>query len=50
MVEPGFAQLFQRFGRHLHYRGATSVDAEIKLLGAVHNLNKLFCYDTKRPT
>ncbi|PZF97029.1 hypothetical protein C1I99_16510 [Micromonospora deserti] len=50
LVEPGFAQLFQRFGRHLHYRGATSVDAEIKLLGAVHNLNKLFRHDTKRPS
>ncbi|OJF10176.1 transposase [Couchioplanes caeruleus] len=50
LVEPGFAQLFQRFGRHLHYRGATSVDAEIKLLGAVHNLNKLFRHDAKRPS
>lgn len=41
LVEPGFAQLFQRFGRHLNYRGRQAVDAEIKLLGTVHNLNKL---------
>ncbi|MGV4988473.1 transposase [Streptomyces sp. NRAIS4] len=41
LVEPGFAQLFQRFGRHLNYRGRQSVDAELKLLGTVHNLNKL---------
>lgn len=41
LVEPGFAQLFQRFGRHLNYRGRHAVDAEIKLLGTVHNLNKL---------
>jgi hypothetical protein len=39
-VEPGFAQLFQRFGRRLNYRGH-GVDTEIKLLGAVHNLSKL---------
>ncbi|MGP3638628.1 transposase, partial [Streptomyces sp. 24-1644] len=42
LVEPGFAQLFQRFGRRLNYRGHDSVDTEIKLLGAVHNLSKLF--------
>jgi transposase len=41
LVEPGFAQLFQRFGRHLNYRGRQAVDTEIKLLGTVHNLNKL---------
>ncbi|MFE6904646.1 transposase [Streptomyces sp. NPDC057717] len=41
LVEPGFAQIFQRFGRHLNYRGRPAVDAEIKLLGTVHNLNKL---------
>lgn len=41
LVEPGFAQLFQRFGRHLNYRGRHAVDTEIKLLGTVHNLNKL---------
>ncbi|MGW2587265.1 transposase, partial [Streptomyces virginiae] len=42
LVEPGFAQLFQRFGRRLNYRGHDGVDTEIKLLGAVHNLGKLF--------
>jgi Transposase DDE domain len=47
IVEPGFAQLFQRFGRHLHYRGANSVDTELKLLGTVHNLNKLLRHETK---
>ena len=47
LVEPGFAQLFQRFGRRLHYRG-TNVDTEIKLLGIVHNLNKLFRHANNR--
>lgn len=42
LVEPGFAQLFQRQGRQLHYRGRANVNTEIKLLGTVHNLNKLF--------
>jgi transposase len=50
LVEPGFAQLFQRFGRHLHHRGANHVDAEIKLLGVVHNLNKIFRHDARRKT
>ncbi|MET8413731.1 transposase, partial [Streptomyces sp. NPDC005195] len=36
LVEPGFAQIFQRFGRHLNYRGRQAVDAELKLLGTVH--------------
>jgi transposase len=49
LVEPGFAQLFQRYGRRMHRRGTASVDTEIKLLGAVHNLNKIFRHDT-RPT
>ncbi|MER7795708.1 transposase [Streptomyces sp. NPDC097640] len=44
LVEPGFAQLFQRFGRHLNYQSHTAVDAEIKLLGTVHNLNKLISH------
>ncbi|MFF8717834.1 transposase, partial [Streptomyces sp. NPDC015184] len=47
LVEPGFAQLFQRFGRHLNYRGRQAVDAEIKLLGTVHNLNKLISHMPK---
>ena len=40
-VEPAFAQLFARFGRYLSYRGHNAVDAEVKLLGAVHNIAKL---------
>jgi transposase len=40
-VEPAFAQLFARFGRYLSYRGRDAVDAEVKLLGAVHNIAKL---------
>ena len=40
-VEPAFAQLFARFGRYLNYRGRDAVDAEVKLLGAVHNIAKL---------
>ncbi|MFE3709110.1 transposase [Streptomyces scopuliridis] len=47
LVEPGFAQLFQRFGRRLNYRGHDGVDTEIKLLGAVHNLSKLFDHKTR---
>jgi transposase len=50
LVEPGFAQLFQKFGRRVHRRGTASVDAEIKLLGAVHNLNKIFRHDTRQKT
>ena len=33
LAEPGFAQLFQRFGRQLNYRGRANVNTEIKLLG-----------------
>ena len=40
-VEPFFAQFFARFGRYLSYRGRDAADAELKLLGAVHNLAKL---------
>ncbi|MFE6849126.1 transposase [Streptomyces sp. NPDC057686] len=47
LVEPGFAQLFQRFGRHLNYRGRQAVDTEIKLLGTVHNLGKLITSTTR---
>ncbi|WP_446218627.1 transposase [Micromonospora sp. IBHARD004] len=50
LVEPGFAQLFQRFGRRLHHCGTSDVDAEIKLLGVVHNLNKIFRHDARRKT
>ncbi|MFD9659969.1 transposase [Streptomyces mirabilis] len=48
LVEPGFAQIFQRFGRHLNYRGRQAVDAEIKLLGTVHNINKLINHTPKK--
>lgn len=44
----GFAQLFPRFGRHLNYRGRAAVDAEIKLLGTVHNINKLINHTPKK--
>jgi transposase len=50
LVEPGFAQLFQRFGRNLNYRGTTGVDAEIKLLGTVHNLAKLLVHHARTAT
>jgi transposase len=41
LVEPAFAQLFTRFGRYLSYRGRDAADAELKLLGTVHNIAKL---------
>jgi hypothetical protein len=49
LVEPAFAQLFARFGRYLNYRGHDAVDAEVKLLGAVHNLARLFEYRRRHP-
>jgi hypothetical protein len=49
LVEPGFAQLFQRFGRYLNYRGTEAVRTEVKLLGTTHNLSKLFTHPAKRP-
>lgn len=48
-VEPAFAQLFARFGRYVNYRGRDAVDAEIKLLGAVHNLAKLLDFRRRHP-
>ncbi|MCY0931641.1 transposase [Streptomyces sp. H27-H1] len=47
LVEPGLAPLFQRFGRHLTYRGHRAVDGETKLLGTVHNLTKLINHTPK---
>ncbi|MES4909542.1 transposase [Streptomyces sp. NPDC000395] len=47
LVEPGFARLDQRFGRHLTYRGRHAMDTEIKLRGTVHNLNKLLSRTAK---
>ena len=48
-VEPAFAQLFARFGRYVNYRGRDAVDAEIKLLGTVHNLAKLLDFRRRHP-
>jgi len=39
IIEPVFAQLFARFGRHLHYRG-DMVTTEVHLWAAVHNMLK----------
>jgi hypothetical protein len=49
LVEPAFAQLFARFGRYVSYRGHDAVDAEVKLLGTVHNLAKLFEHRRRHP-
>jgi len=48
-VEPAFAQLFARFGRYVNYRGRDAVDAEVKLLGTVHNLAKLLDFRRRHP-
>jgi hypothetical protein len=50
LVEPAFAQFFARFGRYLNYLGRDAADAEIKLLGAVHNLGKLFSHRQRLAT
>ena len=39
IIEPVFAQLFARLGRHLNYRD-TKVDLELHLWAASHNLLK----------
>jgi len=39
IIEPVFAQLFNRLGRHLNYRG-TMVSAELHLWAISHNLLK----------
>ena len=49
LVEPAFAQFFARFGRYVNYRGRDAVDAEIKLLAAVHNLAKLLDHRRRHP-
>jgi transposase len=49
LVEPAFAQLFARFGRYVNCRGHDAADAEVKLLGAVHNLAKLFEHRRRHP-
>jgi transposase len=43
-VEPFFAQIFQRNGRRIPYRGAGAIEAELKLRGQIHNLGKLFTH------
>ena len=48
-VEPAFAQLFARFGRYLNYRGRDAADAEVKLLGTVHNIAKLLDFRRRHP-
>jgi transposase len=45
-VEPFFAQLFQRNGRRIPYRGTDAVNAELGLRGQIHNLAKLFTHQT----
>jgi transposase len=40
IIEPLFAQLFNRFGRSINYRGE-DVDAELHLWAVTHNLNKI---------
>jgi Transposase DDE domain len=49
LVEPAFAQFFNRFGRYVNYRGRDAVDAEIKLLATVHNLGKLLDHRRRQP-
>jgi transposase len=47
IIEPVFAQLFQRLGRHLHYRD-TRVDLELHLWAATHNFLKAIRARTRR--
>lgn len=47
IIEPVFAQLFNRLGRHLHYRG-TKVDLELHLWAASHNLLKAIRAQARR--
>ena len=49
LVEPAFAQFFNRFGRYVNYRGRDAVDTEIKLLATVHNLAKLLDHRRRHP-
>ena len=50
LVEPAFAQLLQRFGHRLNYRGTHNVNTETKLLGTFHNLKKLLRHRTEKST
>ena len=49
IIEPVFAQLFNRLGRHLHYRG-TKVDLELHLWAASHNLLKAIRAQARQAT
>ncbi len=40
MIEPVFAQMLNRAGRQIWYRGLDAADAEIQLLATAHNLRK----------
>jgi transposase len=50
-VEPLFAQMFQRNGRRVPYRGTAAIEAELNLRGQIHNLGKLFTHwaRTRKP-
>jgi transposase len=47
IIEPVFAQLFNRLGRDLHYRN-TKVDLELHLWAATHNLLKAIHAQTRQ--
>ena len=49
MIEPVFAQLFARLGRHLNYRDA-KVDLELHLWAATHNMLKAIRASARRGT
>jgi Transposase DDE domain len=49
IIEPVFAQLFARLGRHLHYRD-TKTDLELHLWAASHNLLKAIRAQARRAT
>ena len=49
IIEPVFAQLFHRLGRHLNYRGQ-HVSTELHLWAASHNLLKAIRAQARQPT
>jgi transposase len=49
IIEPVWAQLFERLGRHLNYRGPM-VDVELSLWGTSHNLLKHIRHTAKTAT
>jgi hypothetical protein len=48
IIEPVFAQLFARLGRHLNYRH-TKADLELHLWAASHNLLKAIRAQARHP-